>query len=86
MLFRSNLYASLVGEDKEADENLQEVENKEDDIEDVSKMEAGAEDEPVKKLARLMLFNGLERGASDIHIEPFEKLIRIRYRVDGTLE
>ena len=57
-----------------------------DDIEDVSKLEVGAEDEPVKKLARLILFNALERGASDIHIEPFEKLIRIRYRVDGTLE
>lgn len=57
-----------------------------DEIEDVSKLETGAEDEPVKRLTRLILFNGLERGASDIHIEPFEKLIRIRYRVDGTLE
>jgi type IV pilus assembly protein PilB len=63
-----------------------EVKQGDDDIEDVSKLETGAEDEPVKKLTRLILFNGLERGASDIHIEPFEKMIRIRYRVDGTLE
>lgn len=79
-----DLYESLVGkEDKAGD--LEELKTT-DDIEDVSKLEAGAEDEPVKKLARLILFNALERGASDIHIEPFEKIIRIRYRVDGTLE
>ncbi len=79
-----DLYASLVGtEDGETD--LEELKAS-DDIEDVSKLESGAEDEPVKKLARLILFNALEREASDIHLEPFEKLIRIRYRVDGTLE
>ncbi|MCF6284581.1 MAG: Flp pilus assembly complex ATPase component TadA [Candidatus Hydrogenedentes bacterium] len=79
-----DLYASLVGtEDSET--NLEELKAS-DDIEDVSKLESGAEDEPVKKLVRLILFNALEREASDIHLEPFEKLIRIRYRVDGTLE
>jgi type IV pilus assembly protein PilB len=75
--------ALMVKEDREG--SVEEVKNA-DEIEDVSKLEVGAEDEPVKKLARLILFNALERGASDIHIEPFEKLIRIRYRVDGTLE
>ncbi len=79
-----DLYDSImVKEDR--DGSVEEVKNS-DEIEDVSKLEVGAEDEPVKKLARLILFNALERGASDIHIEPFEKLIRIRYRVDGTLE
>lgn len=79
-----DLYDSImVKEDREG--SVEEVKSA-DEIEDVSKLEAGAEDEPVKKLARLILFNALERGASDIHIEPFEKLIRIRYRVDGTLE
>ena len=80
-----NLYESLMGRQRDSD-SMEEIKSKEDDIEDVSKLESGAEDEPVKKLARLILFNALERGASDIHIEPFEKLIRIRYRVDGTLE
>ncbi len=79
-----NLYDSLVGQDSDA-EKMEEL-KEQDDIEDVSKLEAGSEDEPVKKLARLILFNALERDASDIHFEPFEKLIRIRYRVDGTLE
>jgi len=80
-----DLYQSLVAEGEEQ-EALEELRADEEDIEDVSKLETGAEDEPVKKLTRLILFNGLERSASDIHIEPFERLIRIRYRVDGTLE
>lgn len=67
-------------------DDMVEVEVEDDDVEDVSKLESGAEDEPVKKLVRLIMFNGLERGASDIHIEAFEKLVRIRYRVDGNLE
>lgn len=79
-----DLYDALMV--KEEREGVVEEVKHSDDIEDVSKLEVGAEDEPVKKLARLILFNALERGASDIHIEPFEKLIRIRYRVDGTLE
>ncbi|MBI3118620.1 MAG: Flp pilus assembly complex ATPase component TadA [Candidatus Hydrogenedentes bacterium] len=79
-----DLYAALVGQETSQDE-LEEVKAYED-LEDVSKLETGAEDEPVKKLARLILFNALERGASDIHLEPFEKLVRIRYRVDGSLE
>ena len=78
-------YKTLVTE--EADNaDMEEVETRDDGIEDVSKLEAGSEDEPIKKLVRLILFNGLERGASDIHVEPFEKSIRVRYRVDGTLE
>ena len=80
-----DLYNALVGE-KSAEE-VEEIEAaRNEDIEDVSHLETGAEDEPVKKLTRLVLFNGLELGASDIHIEPFEKNIRIRYRVDGSLE
>ena len=79
-----SLYKSLLAGGEEASA-LEEV-RQSGEIEDVSKLEVGAEDEPVKKLVRLILFNGLERGASDIHVEPYEKIMRIRYRVDGTLE
>jgi type IV pilus assembly protein PilB len=79
-----SLYKSLLAGGEEASA-LEEV-RQSGEIEDVSKLETGAEDEPVKKLVRLILFNGLERGASDIHVEPYEKIMRIRYRVDGTLE
>jgi len=70
----------------EKTDDMVEVKVDEEEVEDVSQLSAGTEDEPVKKLVRLVMYNGLERGASDIHIEPFEKQIRIRYRVDGNLE
>ncbi len=80
-----DMYDELVQSGKDEKAGMEVVEQK-DEIEDVSKLERGADDEPVKKLTRLLLFNGLERGASDIHIEPFEKSVRLRYRVDGSLE
>ncbi|MBI2424868.1 MAG: Flp pilus assembly complex ATPase component TadA [Candidatus Hydrogenedentes bacterium] len=80
-----DLYDTLVSDEAE-DTKMEEVKDLGDEIEDVSLMEGSAEDEPVKKLARLILFHGLERGASDIHFEPYEKMVRIRYRVDGSLE
>ena len=58
----------------------------EEEIINVSELENGAEDEPVKRLVNLVLYNALESGASDIHLEPFEKIVRLRYRVDGSLQ
>jgi len=40
---------------------------------------------PVVKLVNLILLDAIKRGASDIHIEPYEKTLRVRYRVDGVL-
>ncbi|MFP6595990.1 MAG: ATPase, T2SS/T4P/T4SS family, partial [Candidatus Hydrogenedentota bacterium] len=57
-----------------------------EEVIDISAMEKDAEDAPVIRLVNLILVNGLELGASDIHIEPYEKVVRIRYRVDGKLE
>jgi len=53
---------------------------------DIAQMKSDAEDAPVIKLVNLILINALEAGASDIHVEPFEKVLRVRYRVDGKLE
>ncbi|MES0371210.1 MAG: type IV-A pilus assembly ATPase PilB [Mariprofundaceae bacterium] len=49
--------------------------------------EAASESEgaPVVKLVNLILLDAIKRGASDIHIEPYEKLLRVRYRIDGVL-
>jgi type IV pilus assembly protein PilB len=44
-----------------------------------------ADDAPVIKLANLILVQAIKERASDIHIEPFEKMVRLRYRVDGAL-
>lgn len=69
-----------------AEEGGEDFQRAEDEVEDVSAMEAGAEDEPIKNLTRFIVHSALERGASDIHVEPFEKIVRVRYRVDGSLE
>lgn len=44
-----------------------------------------ASEAPIIKLVNHILYQAVKRGASDIHIEPFEKEIRIRYRIDGVL-
>jgi type IV pilus assembly protein PilB len=44
-----------------------------------------SEEGPVIKLVNLMLVQAIKDRASDIHIEPFEKQLRLRYRIDGTL-
>jgi type IV pilus assembly protein PilB len=44
------------------------------------------EEAPIIRLVNLMLAEAVQRGASDIHIEPSEKQLRVRYRVDGVLE
>ncbi len=42
-------------------------------------------DAPIIKLVNHVLFQAVKRGASDVHVEPFEKEVRVRYRVDGVL-
>src|SRR4030067_3558418 len=42
-------------------------------------------DAPIVKFVNKLLLDGINRGASDIHIEPYEKFCRVRYRVDGML-
>jgi type IV pilus assembly protein PilB len=55
-----------------------------DDI-DVSELAKASEDAPVVKLVNLILTDAVKKTASDIHIEPYEKSFRVRYRIDGVL-
>jgi type IV pilus assembly protein PilB len=66
----------------EQEEDLEVVEDMED--EDVKATDL-ADDAPVVKLINGLLTDAVKRGASDIHIEPFEHEMRVRYRVDGAL-
>jgi type IV pilus assembly protein PilB len=52
---------------------------------DISHLKKEIEQAPVIRLVNLILLNAIKQGASDIHIEPFEKDVRLRYRVDGML-
>jgi len=52
---------------------------------DIFSLEQQAEEAPVVKLVNLILSNAIKMKASDIHIEPYEKSLRVRYRIDGVL-
>jgi len=56
-----------------------------DDAVDISELEKSTEDAPVVKLVNLILTDAIKKSASDIHIEPYEKSFRVRYRIDGLL-
>ncbi|WP_437751293.1 type IV-A pilus assembly ATPase PilB [Sorangium sp. So ce1389] len=55
-----------------------------DDV-NVLELEKAAEGAPVVRLVNAILLNAIKKGASDIHVEPYEKKLRVRYRVDGVL-
>jgi len=55
-----------------------------DDV-DLAKLEASTEEAPVVRLVNLILTDSIKRGASDIHVEPYEKDFRVRFRIDGVL-
>ena len=46
---------------------------------------AGGDQAPVVKFVNSLITEAVRRGASDIHIEPYEKKLRVRFRVDGVL-
>ncbi|MBI5056244.1 MAG: type IV-A pilus assembly ATPase PilB [Nitrospirae bacterium] len=73
---------SITTESKE--ESLDFVKETEEDV-DISELKTAVEEAPVVKLVNLLLSEAISRGASDIHIEPYEKEFRVRYRIDGML-
>jgi type IV pilus assembly protein PilB len=78
-------------QDQQLDTLLKDMEGTEDDVEIVKDQEeetatqAQIDDAPVVKLINGLLTEAVRRGASDIHIEPFEHELRVRYRIDGAL-
>lgn len=52
---------------------------------DLSSLEDAAEQAPVVKLVNLILMDAIRKQASDIHVEPYEKILRVRFRIDGVL-
>ena len=61
-----------------------EIGEEKDEI-DVADLERSSQDAPVVKLVNVILHEAVQRGASDIHIEPYEKDYRVRFRIDGLL-
>src|SRR3989338_6052283 len=52
---------------------------------DIFELKDASEEAPVVKLVNIILTDAIRRGASDIHLEPYEKVFRVRYRIDGVL-
>ena len=67
------------------DDTSLEVTPEEEEAIDLEGLEQAAEEAPIIKLVNLILSNSLKRGASDIHVEPYEKEFRVRFRIDGVL-
>jgi type IV pilus assembly protein PilB len=67
------------------DEDVEVVEEREEEI-SVSALAAAVDEAPVVKLINGILTDAVQRGASDIHFECYEKDIRVRYRIDGVLQ
>jgi type IV pilus assembly protein PilB len=72
---------SILKDMEETGEDVEVVEEEEDE----TVTQAQIDDAPVVKLINGLLTDAVRRGASDIHIEPFEHEIRVRYRIDGAL-
>src|SRR5947209_7519377 len=52
----------------------------------LNELEKSADEAPIVKLVNIILTDAVKRGASDIHIEPYEKEYRVRFRIDGVLQ
>jgi type IV pilus assembly protein PilB len=81
----SALELKRVMEDLQSSETADLEVLEEDEDLDVATLAAESEEAPVVKLVNLILTDAIKRGASDIHIEPYEKEFRVRFRVDGIL-
>lgn len=57
----------------------------EEKVEDIADLELAAEGSPVIKLVNYLIYTAVREGASDIHIEPDDSALRVRYRIDGSL-
>jgi type IV pilus assembly protein PilB len=74
-------FEDVVGE---LDEDVEAV-KEEEDAGNIADMAKAADDAPVVKLVNLILLDAIKKHASDIHIEPYEKDFRVRFRIDGVM-
>ncbi|MCH7881277.1 MAG: type IV-A pilus assembly ATPase PilB [Proteobacteria bacterium] len=73
------------GMDDMLDDDLANLDIGGEDEEQAAPTQADTEDAPVVKYVNKILLDGINKGASDIHFEPYERRYRVRYRIDGIL-
>jgi type IV pilus assembly protein PilB len=81
---QEDLVLSELLDEIDVDGTIEVIESKEDEVSEAA-LQAQVEDAPVVRLINGLLNDAVLKGASDIHIEPYEHEIRIRYRIDGAL-
>jgi type IV pilus assembly protein PilB len=69
--------SAIIDDDVEVLQDLEQI--------DVASLERQGGEAPIIRLVNLMLMSAIQKGASDIHIEPYEKEFRVRFRIDGIL-
>ena len=74
----------VIGDLNGVDDGSIEIRSEEDEI-DLNELEKASGEAPVVKLVNLILTEAVQREASDVHIEPYERDFRVRYRIDGIL-
>ncbi len=79
--------ADMITELEGADADVEVVEGGEEAFTktDVFELKESADEAPVVRLINMILTDAIRRGASDIHLEPYEKIFRVRFRIDGVL-
>jgi len=68
-----------------ADEGRINIVDVEPEEENLTELEAEAEEAPIIRLVNQTFIDAVKRGASDVHLEPYETTFRVRYRIDGDL-
>ncbi|MBI2821138.1 MAG: Flp pilus assembly complex ATPase component TadA, partial [Acidobacteria bacterium] len=79
------VYAQIAARDQTDKEEYQlEIEEDESEL-SIDQGQRSEEEAPIIRLVNLIFYDAIRRGASDIHVEPYEKEYRVRYRIDGVL-
>ena len=79
--------ADMMSELEEAEGDVEVLEGADEFVAkaDVFELKESADEAPVVRLMNMILVDAIRRGASDIHLEPYEKVFRVRFRIDGVL-
>ncbi len=80
-IYSTNEEVSSILDDFDEAGDVEVVEEAEEDVEHVN-----TDDAPLVRLVNSILIDAVKKGVSDIHIEPFEKQVRVRFRIDGSLQ
>jgi type IV pilus assembly protein PilB len=79
--------ADMMSELEDAESDVEVLEGQDEFLgkTDVFELKESADEAPVVRLMNMILVDAIRRGASDIHLEPYEKIFRVRFRIDGVL-